>query len=153
MRKCCRPVVVGDAKRLRLAAEVLGIDVDVVAVDEIKDAKFAPGRINVIDLDLLPEDLAWGELSAVAGDAVYHYIRVASELAVRGGSINLYSVAQQGGASCSRPYLPGTYGTACTSDRNRRSVDDAVDTQAHGHSCDDTHRAPRRCRSDRTGSG
>ncbi|ROZ42553.1 4-hydroxythreonine-4-phosphate dehydrogenase PdxA [Rhodococcus sp. WS3] len=83
-RKRCRPVVVGDAKRLRLAAEVLGIDVDVVAIDEIKDAEFTSGRINVIDLDLLPEDLAWGELSAVAGDAAYQYIRVASELAVRG---------------------------------------------------------------------
>ncbi|MCD2109429.1 4-hydroxythreonine-4-phosphate dehydrogenase PdxA [Rhodococcus erythropolis] len=83
-RKRCRPVVVGDAKRLRLAAEVLGIDVDVVDVEEIKDAEFIDGRINVIDLDLLPEDLAWGELSAVAGDAAYQYIRVASELAVRG---------------------------------------------------------------------
>lgn len=66
-RKRCRPVVVGDAKRLRLAATVLGIDVDVVAIEEIKDAEFIDGRINVIDLDLLPEDLAWGELSAVAG--------------------------------------------------------------------------------------
>ncbi|MFE5790883.1 4-hydroxythreonine-4-phosphate dehydrogenase PdxA [Rhodococcus erythropolis] len=83
-RKRCRPVVVGDAKRLRLAATVLGIDVDVVAIEEIKDAEFNDGRINVIDLDLLPEDLAWGELSAVAGDAAYQYIRVASELAVRG---------------------------------------------------------------------
>ncbi|WP_328599795.1 4-hydroxythreonine-4-phosphate dehydrogenase PdxA, partial [Rhodococcus sp. (in: high G+C Gram-positive bacteria)] len=83
-RKRCRPVVVGDAKRLRLAATVLGIDVDVVAIEEIKDAEFIDGRINVIDLDLLPEDLAWGELSAVAGDAAYQYIRVASELAVRG---------------------------------------------------------------------
>lgn len=83
-RKRCRPVVVGDAKRLRPAAEVLGIDVDVVPDEEIKDGEFIDGRINVIDLDLLPEDLAWGELSAVAGDAAYQYIRVASELAVRG---------------------------------------------------------------------
>ncbi|MBJ7481785.1 4-hydroxythreonine-4-phosphate dehydrogenase PdxA [Rhodococcus sp. (in: high G+C Gram-positive bacteria)] len=83
-RKRCRPVVVGDAKRLRLAAAVLGIDVDVVAIEEIADAEFIDGRINVIDLDLLPEDLAWGELSAAAGDAAYQYIRVASELAVRG---------------------------------------------------------------------
>ena len=41
-----------------------------------------PGRINVIDLGLIPEDLPFGELSAVAGDAAYHYIRVASELAM-----------------------------------------------------------------------
>ena len=61
-------VVIGDAKRLRQAAEILGL----------------PAPANVIDLDLLPEDLPWGELSAVAGNAAYEYIRVASELAVRG---------------------------------------------------------------------
>lgn len=80
----CRPVVIGDAKRLKLAAGVLGLDVDIAVVATIADAEFTPGRINVIDLDLLPQDLAWGELSAVAGDAAYQYIRVASELAVRG---------------------------------------------------------------------
>ncbi|OZC50926.1 4-hydroxythreonine-4-phosphate dehydrogenase PdxA [Rhodococcus sp. 06-621-2] len=80
----CRPVVIGDAKRLLSAAEVLGLDVDIAVVETIADAEFTPGRINVIDLDLLPDDLAWGELSAIAGDAAYQYIRVASELAVRG---------------------------------------------------------------------
>jgi 4-phospho-D-threonate 3-dehydrogenase / 4-phospho-D-erythronate 3-dehydrogenase len=80
----CNPVVIGDAKRLRLAAEIVGVTADIVAVDSIADAKQAPGRINVIDLDLLPDDLPWGQLSAVAGNAAYEYIRVASELAVRG---------------------------------------------------------------------
>lgn len=80
----CRPVVIGDASRLRLAAQVLGTDVEIVAIDRIEDAEFSPQRINVIDLDMLPTDLSWGELSAVAGDAAFQYIRVASELAVRG---------------------------------------------------------------------
>jgi 4-hydroxythreonine-4-phosphate dehydrogenase len=80
----CRPVVIGDAHRLRLAAGVLGLQPEIVSVDHVSDAVFTPGRINVIDLDLLPEDLAWGELSAVAGHAAYEYIRVASELAVKG---------------------------------------------------------------------
>ncbi len=80
----CRPVVIGDAHRLRLAAGVLGLEPDIVAVERVSDAVFTPGRINVIDLDLLPEDLAWGELSPVAGNAAYEYIRVAAELAVAG---------------------------------------------------------------------
>ncbi|BAH52958.1 4-hydroxythreonine-4-phosphate dehydrogenase PdxA [Rhodococcus opacus] len=83
-RSWCNPVVIGDAKRLRLAANVLGIDADIVTVASIADAQSVPGRVNVIDLDLLPEDLPWGELSPVAGHAAYEYIRVASELAVRG---------------------------------------------------------------------
>ncbi|MCV7228922.1 4-hydroxythreonine-4-phosphate dehydrogenase PdxA [Mycolicibacterium komossense] len=80
----CRPVVIGDAARLRRAAGVLGLAPEIGSVEHISDAVFVPGRINVIDLNLLPEDLAWGELSAVAGHAAYEYIRVASELAVNG---------------------------------------------------------------------
>jgi 4-hydroxythreonine-4-phosphate dehydrogenase len=80
----CRPVVIGDAQRLRAAAEILGVDADVVAVESVEDAVFAPRRVNVIDLGLLPADLPWGKLSPVAGHAAYEYIRVASELAMAG---------------------------------------------------------------------
>ena len=80
----CRPVVIGDATRLRAAAEVLGVTADVVAVDAVEDAVFVPGRVNVIDLDLLPADLPWGRLSAVAGHAAHEYVRVAAELAMEG---------------------------------------------------------------------
>jgi 4-hydroxythreonine-4-phosphate dehydrogenase len=79
----CRPVLIGDAHRLRLAAKILGLAADIVAIDQIADAEFVPGRINVLDLGLLPADLPWGEVSAVAGDAAYHYVRVAAELAMR----------------------------------------------------------------------
>lgn len=80
----CVPVVIGDAGRLRQAATALGIDVDVVPVDSVEEASPAPGRIQVIDLGLLPADLPWGELSAKAGDAAYQYIKVAAELASAG---------------------------------------------------------------------
>jgi 4-hydroxythreonine-4-phosphate dehydrogenase len=80
----CRPVVIGDAQRLRAAAEILGVDADVVAVGSVEDAVFIPRRVNVIDLGLLPADLPWGKLSPVAGHAAYEYIRVASELAMEG---------------------------------------------------------------------
>ncbi|MEV0490004.1 4-hydroxythreonine-4-phosphate dehydrogenase PdxA [Streptomyces atratus] len=81
-----RPVVVGDAERLRRAAELVGLagQVEIVTVEGPADAEFTPGRINVIDLGLLPADLPWGKLSAVAGDAAYHYVRVAAELALSG---------------------------------------------------------------------
>lgn len=81
-----RPVVVGDAERLRRAAELVGLadQVEIVTVEGPGDAEFVPGRINVIDLGLLPADLPWGTLSAVAGDAAYHYVRVAAELALSG---------------------------------------------------------------------
>ncbi|GGI86665.1 4-hydroxythreonine-4-phosphate dehydrogenase PdxA [Pseudarthrobacter scleromae] len=80
----CRPVVIGDALRLRQAADVLGIESDIQSIEDVEDAVFTPGRVNVIDLALLPEDLPWGQLSPVAGHAAYEYIRVASELAMAG---------------------------------------------------------------------
>ncbi|WP_308401304.1 4-hydroxythreonine-4-phosphate dehydrogenase PdxA [Streptomyces sp. AC512_CC834] len=80
----CRPVVIGDAARLRKAAEILGADCEIVAVATPADAEFTPGRINVIDLGLLPADLPWGVLSAQAGDAAYEYVKRAAELALEG---------------------------------------------------------------------
>ena len=59
-------VVIGDRKRLEQAARIL-------------DAE--PPR-NIIDLDLLPEDLPWGEVSAQAGEAAYRYIERAAQLAL-----------------------------------------------------------------------
>ncbi|MEU2198575.1 4-hydroxythreonine-4-phosphate dehydrogenase PdxA [Isoptericola sp. NPDC019482] len=78
------PVVIGDAARLRLAASILDVEVEIVAVDSVAEAVHGPGRINVIDLGLLPEDLAWGELSATAGDAAFRYIERAAQLAMAG---------------------------------------------------------------------
>ncbi|MFC4012606.1 4-hydroxythreonine-4-phosphate dehydrogenase PdxA [Nonomuraea purpurea] len=83
--RLCRPVVIGDARRLRKAAAALGAEPEVVTVASVREATFdRPGRINVIDPELLPEDLPWGEVSAVAGNAAYEYVRLASELAMAG---------------------------------------------------------------------
>jgi 4-hydroxythreonine-4-phosphate dehydrogenase len=79
-----RPVVIGDAERLRQGAAALGMAADIVSVATVGEARFDSGRINVIDLHLLPADLPWGELSAVAGDAAYQYVKVAAELALKG---------------------------------------------------------------------
>src|SRR4051795_1657793 len=80
----CRPVVIGDAGRLRAAAEVLGLSPEIAVITEVSQAVFTPGRINVIDLGLLPADLPWGRRSPVAGHAAYEYVRVAAELAMAG---------------------------------------------------------------------
>ena len=78
----CRPVVVGDAGRLQQAAAILGIDAEVVPVGSVEE--FAPGRVNVLDQGLVPEDLPWGAISPAAGEAAFQYVRVASELALAG---------------------------------------------------------------------
>lgn len=72
-----RSAVVGGHRAAQAGADLL-------AVDHPRDAEFTPGRVNVIDLGLLPADLPWGKLSPVAGDAAYAYIKRAAELAVAG---------------------------------------------------------------------
>ncbi|UZJ26870.1 4-hydroxythreonine-4-phosphate dehydrogenase PdxA (plasmid) [Rhodococcus antarcticus] len=80
----CRPVVIGDAVRLQVAATALGLHPEIVVVATPEAAVFTPGRINVIDLGLLPADLPFGQMSAIAGHAAYEYVRVAAELAMAG---------------------------------------------------------------------
>ncbi|WP_420363825.1 4-hydroxythreonine-4-phosphate dehydrogenase PdxA [Curtobacterium aetherium] len=84
VRAVCRPVVIGDLVRLRQAAAIRGVDVTFNVVEDVADAAYQDGVIDVVDLGLLPEDLPWGKLSPVAGDAAFQYIRVACEAAMAG---------------------------------------------------------------------
>jgi 4-hydroxythreonine-4-phosphate dehydrogenase len=67
---------------LRRAAEICGVDLAIRAVTSVDEARFEPGAIDCIDLDVAPDDLAWGELSAAGGEAAFRAIEVAARLAV-----------------------------------------------------------------------
>lgn len=77
----CRPVVIGDARRLERAIAICGLKLAVRRVNDPSEARYEPGTIDVIDLNLIPDDLPFGQLSALAGDAAYQYIARAVELA------------------------------------------------------------------------
>ena len=82
----CRPLVLGDVRRLEKAGAIVGsrLRVRPVSIDSLEQASFETGVVNCVDLGLIPPDLAWGELSAVAGDAAYRYIELAARLAMDG---------------------------------------------------------------------
>lgn len=80
----CRPLVIGDANRLRRAAEICGVAVPVRTVDDVETAGRERGTVDCLDLALIPDDLPFGQLSAIAGDAAYRYIARAVELAATG---------------------------------------------------------------------
>ena len=123
-----RVVVVGDALRLKQAADIAGVAVDIVTIDDVEEASEIPGRINVIDLALLPEDLPFGQLSAVAGDAAYHYIRVASELAMAGKVQAICTAPLNKEALHAGGHVfPGPHRAARPPHRHSRGLDDAVD--------------------------
>jgi 4-hydroxythreonine-4-phosphate dehydrogenase len=88
----CRPLVIGDARRLREAAALVGSGDTVVTVTGPGDADWTPGRVNVVDLDLLPAGLPWGRLAPEAGEAAYRYVEEAARLAV-GGDVDAICTA------------------------------------------------------------
>ncbi|RQS66495.1 4-hydroxythreonine-4-phosphate dehydrogenase PdxA [Burkholderia sp. Bp8963] len=80
----CRPLVIGDAKRLVDAARRTGVSLTVRPIATPADARFQYGEVDCIDLGLIPEDLPYGKLSPVAGDAAYQYIARTVELTSSG---------------------------------------------------------------------
>jgi len=84
--KQCRPLVIGDAERLRQAGDIVRSKLEVrsLSLDELGEAAFQHGIADCIDLKLIPKDLPWGKLSSVAGDAAFHYLEVAAKLAMNG---------------------------------------------------------------------
>ena len=82
----CRPLVIGDAERLREAGRLVGSALTVrgLTVGETRAARFESGVVDCVDLKLIPAGLPWGRLSAVAGDAAFRFVKVATELALAG---------------------------------------------------------------------
>ncbi|GGB58698.1 4-hydroxythreonine-4-phosphate dehydrogenase [Lentibacillus populi] len=78
------PIVVGDAKMLKRASDVLNLDVTIKLIDKNSMFETQYGEIACVDLDLLPEDLPYGQVSKEAGHAAFEYLRTAIELANSG---------------------------------------------------------------------
>ncbi|MFD1064782.1 4-hydroxythreonine-4-phosphate dehydrogenase PdxA [Oceanobacillus locisalsi] len=76
------PIVIGDAKIIQRAAKDLNIKISITPKkldDDLSQTSF--GEIACVDLDLVPENLAVGEVSPVAGDAAFQYLEAAIQLA------------------------------------------------------------------------
>lgn len=80
----CNPLVIGDAKILERAARITNSRLTINPISDIKEATYQYGTIDCIDLDLLPADLPFGQVSAAAGDAAFQFLKRAIELAKNG---------------------------------------------------------------------
>ena len=79
----CRPIVTGDANVMRKAVSLLGLNLQVNAVDEVKAAKFEYGTIDVYDLKCVDADsFEFGKVAAQCGNAAFVSIRKAIDLAM-----------------------------------------------------------------------
>jgi 4-phospho-D-threonate 3-dehydrogenase / 4-phospho-D-erythronate 3-dehydrogenase len=80
----CAPLVIGDSERLRQAGRIAGIDLPVVSIAKPSEARFSSSAVQCIDLNNVPADLAFGRVSAIAGEAAYRYIERAVRIAETG---------------------------------------------------------------------
>jgi 4-hydroxythreonine-4-phosphate dehydrogenase len=77
----CRPFIIGDAKILERANQIVGSRMKICPINHVDEAQFTHGLVECIDLDLLPEDLPFGKVSDQAGNASFRYLEKAIELA------------------------------------------------------------------------
>jgi 4-hydroxythreonine-4-phosphate dehydrogenase len=82
--KICKPIVIGDAKALAKMIGILELDLRIHPIQSVDQANFKPGIIDCVDLDLLPTETQFGKLSAITGDAAFHYLEKAITLAIAG---------------------------------------------------------------------
>jgi 4-hydroxythreonine-4-phosphate dehydrogenase len=84
-RAICNALVVGDTNRLRKAGKIIGERLEIAALREADDADFDSGLVQCLDLNLVPDDLPFGKMSAAAGEAAYRFIEKAVQV-VQAGS-------------------------------------------------------------------
>ncbi|WP_226658903.1 4-hydroxythreonine-4-phosphate dehydrogenase PdxA [Pseudalkalibacillus hwajinpoensis] len=69
--------VIGDRKMLERAIDVTDVQLEVRSIDKPEEAKFEYGTIDVVDLNLVSDELPWGEVSSEAGNAAFRYLEKA----------------------------------------------------------------------------
>src|SRR6478609_1244927 len=84
-REICNALVIGDANRLRKAGKIVGERLEIDALRDADDANFASGAVQCLDLNLVPDELPFGKMSATAGEAAYRFIERAVQV-VQAGS-------------------------------------------------------------------
>ena len=80
----CRPLVIGDGKRLEHAGRLAGVALSIFRIEKPSEGKFKSGSVDCIEISQLPADIAFGRTSAAAGEAAYRYIERAVKLAQQG---------------------------------------------------------------------
>ena len=80
----CNPLVVGDASVMEAAlSNVDHKEMKIHIIEHVSEAEYKYGTIDVLDMKLVDIDkLKRGEVSAMAGEAAFQYVRKVIELAV-----------------------------------------------------------------------
>jgi 4-hydroxythreonine-4-phosphate dehydrogenase len=80
----CRPLVIGDAGRLREAGAIVGAGLVVNSLEAASQARYRPGKVDCIDLKLIPPGHPFSQISPLSGEAAFRYIERAVRLVEAG---------------------------------------------------------------------
>ena len=84
VQSVCRPLVIGDADRLRQAGQIVGSTMSVDSLSDADAADFDKPAVQCVDLKVVPADLPFGQVSPTAGEAAYRYIEKAVQVVQAG---------------------------------------------------------------------
>ena len=80
-----RTVVIGDAKVLANACEIMKVDLRINKIEKPEDGDYSEGVLNLIDLDNIDMDqFEFGKVNGICGKAAFQYIQKSIELANEG---------------------------------------------------------------------
>ncbi|MFR6111936.1 MAG: PdxA family protein [Dialister invisus] len=82
----CKPIIIGDANCMKNAVEFLGKgnEIRIHAVENVKDAVFQHGTIDVYDMKLVDmKKHIYGKVSKMCGEAAFQYVVKVIELAMK----------------------------------------------------------------------
>ncbi len=79
------PVVIGDLRPIEKMIETCELPLNIHLIHDVSEAYGKPGTIDVLDMNLLHDgEWHYGEVSAAAGNAAFHYVKKGIELAMEG---------------------------------------------------------------------
>ncbi len=78
-----RAIVIGDTAAMKAAAEIVKLPVEIRSIEDVSEAIFADGTIEVLDFHNVDMDkLVRGKRSSLGGSAAFDYIEKAAKLAL-----------------------------------------------------------------------
>ncbi len=85
IHQLCKAVVIGDKATLIQAMKISDVELTIKIVNEVSEGDFREGVLNLIDMqNVAIEQLQYGKVQAMAGQAAFDYIKRAVELAMKG---------------------------------------------------------------------
>lgn len=79
-----RPLVVGSQDALRRAIELTGVPLTVHPIQQVSQARFQPGEIDVLDIPADLSQLPFGQVSVAGGEAAFRAVEKVIRLALAG---------------------------------------------------------------------